>query len=180
VQFLLTLNRSEPVDPRKCWAAMSTIIRFTQPPRSPRSGAARDQRSAPHLLLRRLLGLRISRGRRQERAGLLEPNSPPSGLMHSRIYKGWVSIGASRRPANRFRYRMFMLYLDLAELPRCSTALPSGRRGGRARPGSSAAITLDPRRFRSTGGARPGPRAHRTRPTGPYACSRICVTSAIA
>ena len=37
--------------------------------------------------------------------------------MNSRIYKGWVEHRRAAPPANRFRYRLFMLYLDLAELP---------------------------------------------------------------
>ncbi len=37
--------------------------------------------------------------------------------MHSRIYKGWVEHRRTAPRENRFRYRLFMLYLDLAELP---------------------------------------------------------------
>jgi DUF1365 family protein len=37
--------------------------------------------------------------------------------MHSRIYKGWVEHRRIAPREHRFRYRMFMLYLDLAELP---------------------------------------------------------------
>lgn len=37
--------------------------------------------------------------------------------MHSRIYKGWVEHRRIAPCENRFRYRLFMLYLDLAELP---------------------------------------------------------------
>jgi uncharacterized protein len=37
--------------------------------------------------------------------------------MHSRIYKGWVEHRRSAPRVHRFRYRLFMLYLDLAELP---------------------------------------------------------------
>ncbi len=37
--------------------------------------------------------------------------------MHSRIYKGWVRHRRVAPTQNRFRYRMFMLYVDLAELP---------------------------------------------------------------
>jgi uncharacterized protein len=37
--------------------------------------------------------------------------------MNSRIYKGWVEHRRLGAREHRFRYRMFMLYLDLAELP---------------------------------------------------------------
>jgi DUF1365 family protein len=37
--------------------------------------------------------------------------------MNSRIYKGWVEHRRMAPREHRFRYRMFMLYLDLAELP---------------------------------------------------------------
>jgi DUF1365 family protein len=37
--------------------------------------------------------------------------------MHSRIYKGWVEHTRLAPRRHRFRYRMFMMFLDLAELP---------------------------------------------------------------
>jgi len=37
--------------------------------------------------------------------------------MQSRIYKGWVEHRRDAPRPHRFRYRMFMMYLDLAELP---------------------------------------------------------------
>jgi uncharacterized protein len=37
--------------------------------------------------------------------------------MHSRIYKGWVEHRRNAPRVHRFRYRLFMMYLDLAELP---------------------------------------------------------------
>jgi DUF1365 family protein len=37
--------------------------------------------------------------------------------MNSRIYKGWVEHRRLAPREHRFRYRLFMLYLDLAELP---------------------------------------------------------------
>jgi uncharacterized protein len=37
--------------------------------------------------------------------------------MHSALYKGWVSHRRESPTRNAFRYRLFMLYLDLAELP---------------------------------------------------------------
>lgn len=44
--------------------------------------------------------------------------------MNSRIYKGWVEHRRSAPRDNRFRYRLFMLYLDLAELPRLFDGTP--------------------------------------------------------
>jgi len=44
--------------------------------------------------------------------------------MNSRIYKGWVSHRRVAPTRNQFRYRMFMLYLDLAELPRLFDGTP--------------------------------------------------------
>lgn len=38
--------------------------------------------------------------------------------MHSALYRGWVSHRRRAPAGNRFRYRLFMVYLDLAELPR--------------------------------------------------------------
>ena len=37
--------------------------------------------------------------------------------MHSRIYKGWVEHRRHAPRQNRFRYPLFMMYIDLAELP---------------------------------------------------------------
>jgi DUF1365 family protein len=44
--------------------------------------------------------------------------------MNSRIYKGWVEHRRTAPTSNRFRYRMFMLYLDLAELPQVFDGAP--------------------------------------------------------
>ena len=44
--------------------------------------------------------------------------------MHSQIYKGWVEHRRMAPRANHFRYRMFMLYLDLAELPAVFDRVP--------------------------------------------------------
>lgn len=37
--------------------------------------------------------------------------------MHSSLYRGWVRHRRLTDGGNRFRYRLFMVYLDLAELP---------------------------------------------------------------
>jgi uncharacterized protein len=44
--------------------------------------------------------------------------------MNSQIYKGWVNHRRTAPTQNRFRYRLFMLYLDLAELPRLFDRVP--------------------------------------------------------
>ena len=44
--------------------------------------------------------------------------------MHSRIYHGWVEHRRCVPRAHRFRYRLFMLYIDLAELPRLFDGVP--------------------------------------------------------
>jgi DUF1365 family protein len=44
--------------------------------------------------------------------------------MQSRIYKGWVEHRRTMPREHRFRYRMFMMYLDLAELPRLFNGVP--------------------------------------------------------
>ena len=44
--------------------------------------------------------------------------------MHSRIYKGWVKHRRRAPTQNEFRYRLFMMYLDLAELPRLFERTP--------------------------------------------------------
>jgi uncharacterized protein len=44
--------------------------------------------------------------------------------MNSRIYKGWVEHRRTAPREHRFRYRMFMLYLDLAELPQLFDGVP--------------------------------------------------------
>ncbi len=49
--------------------------------------------------------------------------------MHSRIYKGWVRHRRRAPTENRFRYPLFMMYLDLGELP----ALFDGTPGWSAR-----------------------------------------------
>jgi DUF1365 family protein len=44
--------------------------------------------------------------------------------MNSRIYKGWVRHRRTAPTRHHFRYRMFMLYLDLAELPQLFDGIP--------------------------------------------------------
>ncbi len=44
--------------------------------------------------------------------------------MHSCIYKGWVRHRRAAPVPHRFRYPLFMLYLDLAEIPALFDAVP--------------------------------------------------------
>jgi DUF1365 family protein len=44
--------------------------------------------------------------------------------MHSRIYKGWVRHRRMAPTPHQFSYRIFMLYLDLAELPQAFDRVP--------------------------------------------------------
>jgi len=44
--------------------------------------------------------------------------------MNSRIYKGWVRHRRTAPTHNQFRYRLFMLYIDLAELPQLFDGIP--------------------------------------------------------
>jgi DUF1365 family protein len=44
--------------------------------------------------------------------------------MNSRLYKGWVEHRRGAPGEHHFRYRMFMLYVDLAELPRLFDGVP--------------------------------------------------------
>jgi uncharacterized protein len=44
--------------------------------------------------------------------------------MNSRIYKGWVEHRRHAPHHNRFRYPLFMLYVDLAELPQIFDGVP--------------------------------------------------------
>lgn len=88
--------------------------------------------------------------------------------MHSRIYKGWVEHRRHAPRVHRFRYRLFMMYLDLAELPRLFDGTPfwSTQRAALARFRRSdylgpAQVPLD-RAVRDLVEARLG-----TRPSGP-------------
>ncbi len=44
--------------------------------------------------------------------------------MNSRIYKGWVEHRRFAPAPHRFRYAMFMMYIDLGELPRLFDGIP--------------------------------------------------------
>ena len=163
-------------------ASSTTIPLFTPAGVAAQRAAARDQRRAAHLLLRRLLALRLPRGRRGERARRARALRSDRDPCTARSITGGLGTGASRRAAHAFRYRLFMVYLDLAELRHaCSAGAGCGRRGGRRSRGSTAPTTSATRRCRSTArcaissssAADAGRRAR-------SACSRTCATSATA
>ena len=77
----------------------------------------RDQRPPARAFLRGLLGQRVSRRRRQQRLGGRRTLWHGMGSMHSCLYRGYV-VHRRRRPiAHRFRYPLYMAYLDLDEAP---------------------------------------------------------------
>ena len=97
-------------------SASSTTIRCSRPQR-----VAAQQRQhevngvAPHVFLRRLLALRLPRRRRRQRARRARHISR-ARPMHSAIYSGWLRHRRFAPRAHAFRYRLFLMYLDLAEL----------------------------------------------------------------
>ena len=115
--FCVTLNRTAAIAPEH----VLRVIPYAHPvftreamvaQRAPRG----DQRRAAHALLRRLLALGLSRGRRGQRA--------PGARAHARagagvnaLYEGWVGHRRLQPVDHRFRYRVFMAYLDLDEVP---------------------------------------------------------------
>ena len=64
-RFLVTLNRTDAIDPARVIARFGYAHPVYTPRRRRRAGPlGRDQRARPHALLRRLLGLGLPRGRR--------------------------------------------------------------------------------------------------------------------
>ena len=99
----------------------------------------------------------------------------------SAVYEGWVRHRRFEPVEHAFRYRFFLMYLDLAELPGRARPLPALLGPAAARPRASAAPTSSAtRRGRSTSApatrSRPRP-ARRARPAR-SACSPACATSA--
>ena len=101
--------------------------------------------------------------------------------MKSGLYSGWVRHRRCVPSEHSFHYRLFMMYLDLAELPQLFDRywLWSARRWApawfrRADYHGDAARPLD-EAVRDLVHERTG-----TRPAGPFACSRTCAISATA
>ena len=108
----------------------------------------RDQRRPPHPLLRRLLGLGLPRGRRRQRPARLRADPAPDArtdraasldaaapsprgraggagrMTASAVYEGWVRHRRFEPVEHDFRYRLFLMYLDLGELPGRPRSLP--------------------------------------------------------
>ncbi len=106
--------------------------------------------------------------------------------MHSCIYNGWVRHRRHEPAGHQFRYELFMMYLDLAELPHLfdshwgwSVRGPALARFKRSDYHTNAdgddgadELSLD-EAVRRTVTGHTG-----RRPTARSACSRTCVTSA--
>ena len=133
-RFLVTLNRSEAIDPAQVIERFEYAHPDVHARRRRRAAPlGRDQRPRPHPLLRGLLALGLPRGRRLVGAARLgvarrtradrrkRPEGPlPSVAAGARgggaggmsrasaVYEGWV-IHRRRRPVeHEFRYRVFM------------------------------------------------------------------------
>ena len=117
-QFCVTLNRTEAIDPER----VLSVREFSHPVFSHRaltaqrrwdevSGVRRTQ------LLRRLLGLRLPRGRRAERAARLRA---VRGAPVTELYEGWVRHRRFGDVPRSFRYRLYMTLGDdgVLEMPR--------------------------------------------------------------
>ena len=76
----------------------------------------RDKWSQPHPFLRRLLGLGLPRGRRDQRGAGGRTVGRRRHLMYSAIYEGTVHHQRSAERQHHFQYRVAMPYLDLAEV----------------------------------------------------------------
>ena len=105
------------------------VIAYHHPVYTPgRPGRAaalgRGERRAPHPLLRRLLGLRLPRGRRGVGAARVRALREAARVSASALYEGWVRHRRHEPVEHEFRYRLFMAYLDLDELPEVLDGVP--------------------------------------------------------
>ena len=183
-EFCVTLNRTEAIDPAGASCARSATSTRSSPPAGDRRAAraGRDQRRArPHVLLRRLLGLGLPRGRRRQRpARARDARSDGARDARSALYEGTVTP-----PPHAVRARVPLPAVACTSTSPscrgCSTAIRCGRRGARAR-------CVPPRRLpRRPGGAarRRRARARAGAPRQPArrarcGCSPTCATSATA
>ena len=147
-ELLVTLNRDADVRSRA--GARPLPLRPPGLHRGGRRRAApspRARRRPAHLVLRRLLGLGLPRGRRRERAARVRETavtSPggdrlrfPEGEspLNSAIYEGVVTHRRRTPVAHAFRFPLFLLYLDLAS---CRSRSTASAVVGRARSRASA------------------------------------------
>ena len=97
----------------------------------------------------------------------------------SAVYEGWVRHRRFEPVEHEFRYRFFLTYLDLGELPEVLDPYPlwSARR---PRPPGSAAPTSSATRRAARRRRRDGwwPSGSGTAPPARSACSPACATSA--
>ena len=119
-EFCVTLNRTQAIDPDRGDSRRSSYAHpvYTAAGVQAQRHIERDQRPAADPLLRRLLGLGLSRGRRAQRdAGrrtLRERGCDPTASASTR-----ATIRHRRRePRREFEHRIALFYLDLDELPR--------------------------------------------------------------
>ena len=117
--YLVTLNRPEAVADDLVHARMT----YAHPQYDVRGVAMQAeidtaQRREPDLLLRRVLGLWLSRGRRRERPARGPHVRRGTDVMTaSAVYEGVLTHHRERPRRHTFRYALGMLYLDLDELP---------------------------------------------------------------
>ncbi len=139
-----TLHGDLPHEPLAVTAGRPRVLRNPQPhgrhrsradhPQDPvrapclharrRRGAVtppRDQRTQSHALLRRLLGMGLPRGRRQERApgrarDRYSANGGGGGVKASAIYEGTIRHRRFAVRHQEFSHRVALMYLDLEEL----------------------------------------------------------------
>ena len=158
--FCVTLNRTEAIDPAK----IIRTIRYSHPVYTParrRRPGASTRRSAgcrAHALLRRLLGLGLSRGRRRQRAARVRavrgdavsvavadrhaPASAGGDACARRACTRARSATAARRAARRAAATGCSWPTSTSTSCRsCSTAACCGRRGARRSRGSAAPTT---------------------------------------
>ena len=124
-EFCVTLNRTEAIDPAgdqgPFYLPSSGIYHpGARSPETPR----RNQRPEPNPLLRRLLGLRLPRGRGQKRPAGGPLVRKGTLTVQSGIYTGHVRHRRFLPMENSFRYALFLVFADLAEMEQAFRVQP--------------------------------------------------------
>src|SRR5471032_1643527 len=102
---------------RRSCAASATAIRFICPPALPRSAATVISTEYSRPIIAAPIGATGSTktvSSAPARRSRTLQRIPP---VHSALYSGWVRHRRYAPTAHEFQYRLFMMYLDLAELP---------------------------------------------------------------